>query len=98
MFTFYRHGTDEANSIGLMGVDSEGEIRVEFYPESDVKLSELFLTVDCLGIPPSFGSGGTGISGISGQKFINAEHIDVDMSKAVKIVARLVCADTPRVL
>lgn len=93
MFTFYRYGTDEANSIGLMGKNTEGEIRVEFIPELNVKPPAI-LEYDFL----PFRSGGTGISGVSGQKFINAEHIDVDESKSVTIVARLVCADTPRVL
>ena len=96
MFTFYRHGTDEANSVGLVGKDSEGEIRVEFLPELNVE-SPAIQFIESRPLSP-FCSGGTGISGVSGQKFINAERIDVDVSKAVTIVARLVCADTPRVL
>lgn len=97
-FTFYRHGSAEANLIGLNGKDVEGEIKVVFYPEiriedrvSSLKNSELILE-------DSFFSGGTGLTGRSGQQFQDAASIHEDITNAITIKARLVCEDTPRAL
>lgn len=92
-FTFYKHGSGEAEKIGLIGQDSDGVIEVIFTPEIDELPLCLYKRSN-----DSLVTGGVGLSGQSQQKFIKASHIAEDIKQAILIKTRLVCDDEPRSL
>jgi hypothetical protein len=86
-FTFYRLGSAGAAAAGLVASEQTGLITVVFIPER---------TVSCNEGSPMFSRrhgdarGGTGLSGLSGQRYVSAERIDLDLGSSVTIYARLI--------
>lgn len=86
-FTFFKSGTPEAESAGIVNGDQNGLITVTFYPE-------IAPGVLCAGQSrPLLSEGGTGLTGESDQKFATASRIVRDTSMAVQINLRLVAID-----
>lgn len=90
-FTFYRHGTREANLAGLIEDAAEGNITVTFYKESREEPIFLYKITDDI-------SGGTGLSGVSSDRYEDAEKINIRPHSEVVIRTRLICHDEPRPL
>lgn len=90
-FTFYRHGTREAKMAGLVGEPIEGNITVTFYQEFREAPMRLYRVKDDV-------SGGTGLSGVSDDRYEEAEKIPIRPDSEVVIKTRLICHDEPRPL
>lgn len=100
-FTFYRHGTSEAKIAGLVGREIEGIISVTYHQEKpqethiDVFNIPAFLRKQSSGLEIS---GGTGLSGISSDRYEQADKININPHSEVTIQTRLICHDEPRPL
>jgi hypothetical protein len=87
-FTFYRLGSAGATAAGLTSTDQMGLVTATFTPEMVFKEPEIRYSQRRLDE-----RGGTGLSGLSGQKFVNVESIRHDIRAAITIHARLVAHD-----
>lgn len=96
-FTFYRHGTSQAKKAGLVGRQVEGIISVTYYQEQpqDTNFDCFLLRIDKSDHEIS---GGTGLSGISSDRYEKAEKIYINPHSDVTIQTRLICHDEPRPL
>lgn len=90
-FTFYRHGTREAKLAGLVEDALEGNITVTFNQEFREEFFRVYKVRDD-------SSGGTGLSGVSNDRYKDAEKINIRPDSEVVIKTRLVCHDGPRPL
>jgi hypothetical protein len=95
-FTFYRANSEQGNRIGLMSTDPNlGLIKVTFTSEKEPRSwgggqSADIVTFGIKGLE----AGGTGLSGVSEQRFGVAEEMKLDLSKSVVIHLRLVSEST----
>ncbi len=87
-FTFYRLGSAGAKAIGLEETNELGLISATFIPEADHESGIMFSNraVD--------NRGGTGLSGVSEQRFVNVQSIRRDMAIAKTINIRLIANDS----
>jgi hypothetical protein len=90
-FTFYRLHSSDGRRSGLRNDEDLGLITVTFIPEVTQKLS----TCDEEPIKIIFSkrAGGTGLSGVSSQRFSTAEYIEHDHTKKDIIHLRLIASD-----
>lgn len=98
-FTFVRNGTPEFFDADLNGVavDKRGLIKVTFYPEKFDRYTSENERIEAPGLSSKDQtenyapkSGGTGLSGMSDQNFVDAPEINVDHNKKVTIYLRLI--------
>lgn len=102
-FTFYKHGTKEAEQAELTANDDLGLIKCQFLPELKIVPQEIHIGDVTRGggvTRSSQGSGmsagGTGLSGNSNQIFNRASQIaNYDYDKVTTIYLRLVCENDP---
>ena len=87
-FTFYRLGSAGATAAGLTSTDQMGLLTATFTPEMVFEDPEIRFSRRQGDV-----RGGTGLSGLSGQKFVNVESIRHDIRAAITIHARLVAHD-----
>ena len=90
-FTFYRLNSAGAAAAGLSATEQMGLVTVVFIPE---RTASSYDDVPMFSRRQGDARGGTGLSGLSGQKFTPAESIDLDHASAVTIYARLVAHDS----
>lgn len=95
IFTFYRHGSSEAEHAGLTGTNNEGLITVTFVHEQIDNFVNKSFRRDA-----SFcrTTGGTGLSGHSDDKYVDAGNMSLDQQTRTLIQTRLVCHEGPRPL
>jgi hypothetical protein len=87
-FTFYMLGSKEARQSGLSASDTLGLVSVTFMPE--MSLSELLSSSEAQFSPRL---GGTGLSGVSEQRFGAVAGLRYDRTKFVTINVGLYCDD-----
>lgn len=98
-FTFYRHGTSEAKIAGLVGREIEGIISVTYHQEKPEEVIFLFIEHELRRNESGDEmSGGTGLSGISSDRYEQADKININPHSEVTIQTRLICHDEPRPL
>lgn len=102
-FTFYKFGSKESDISEVSNDDNLGLITVVFKPE---KIEEIITSqasqdvgMPRFSIDPGLRPGGTGLSGISKQCFVDAKKINYDINKFITINVRLGCVNNgPRPL
>jgi hypothetical protein len=90
-FTFYRLDSSDGRRSGLRKDDDLGLITVTFFPE--LKQRQSSFDQEPIKIMYSRRQGGTGLSGVSSQRFCTAEYIEHDHAKKEIIHLRLIASD-----
>jgi hypothetical protein len=90
-FTFYRLHSSDGRRSGLRNDEDLGLITVTFMPEVTQKLYSC--DEEPIKIMFSKRAGGTGLSGVSSQRFSTAEYIEHDHAKKEIIHLRLIAND-----
>lgn len=90
-FTFYASGSKEAliSDESNISAQDSGLVTAEFVPGKEPTKAEVLSAVDTKGGGITKGSGLSGLSGRSRQRFGRAALIERDESQAVKITVRL---------
>lgn len=90
-FTFYRLNSSDGRRSELRNDEDLGLITVTFMPAVSQKLSSC--DKEPIKIMRSNRAGGTGLSGVSSQRFSTAEYIEHDHAKKEIIHLRLIASD-----